>query len=176
MFMNENKCLDCSHNVKNCDNNIFLPCGCSFAFCNDKCFNQYLNQVISCLTIICQDVSQFCKKCKHKFTKNDLFEILLIILNNYKIFENEKCKKNKEIFHNEIKTILTNIFDSNCMYCKCDVNESNSITITVKPKKQKELYDIMGSKIMTHRVCNKCLNNKTNKCSICCSYHYKVAN
>ena len=61
------------------------------------------------------------------------------------------------------------------MYCKCDVNERNSITIIVKPKKQTQINDIMGSK-MTHRVCNKCLNNKTNNCSICCSYHYKVAN
>jgi hypothetical protein len=60
------------------------------------------------------------------------------------------------------------------MYCKCDVNESNSITIIVKPKKETQIYYIMKSK-MTHRVCNKCLNKQTNECAICCSHHYKVA-
>ena len=175
MFMNENQCLECSHNIKECKNQIFLPCGCSFAFCNDTCFDRYISQVISCLTIICQDMSQFCKKCKHKFSKTDLFEIILIIFNNYHIFKDEE-KKTNEIFLDEVRTILTNIFNFKCMYCYNSVNESNSIKITVKPKKQKELYVIMGSRRIAHRVCNKCVNTKTNICSICSSYHCKVVN
>ena len=171
------KCLTCSKPILGYIKKTFLMCGCCFAFCELNCYNKFLERIYEHLNFINQDTKPFSynNNSKHQFSTEQLFEIIFITLKYYKIFEDEESKQYKKIFHNEIKKILTNKFDSICMYCKCDINESNSITVILKQKKKTPIYDIMESKMMTHKVCNKCLNNKTNKCAICCCYHYKVA-
>ena len=172
------KCLKCSKKILGYIKDSFLICGCCFAFCELKCYENFLNEIYShtCFLTEKEKPKFSCNNCKHNFSTEELFAIIVTIFDYYKIFEDEENNKTKEIFLNYIRGVLTNIFNLNCMYCKCSVNEGNSIKITVKPKKQKELYLIMGSRRIAHRVCNKCVNTKTNICSICSSYHCKVVN